>query len=138
MTIKSELLALSKKRKKLSTTFVVEWAQANRASALHSALEWDDKVAGQRYREWQVRQLIGIYVFDDSGDRSLISLSIDRGAGGYRSVDDIAASPDLMMVMAEDARLELLRVRAKYGRVKELIEIWSTIDKVAGRKAAAE
>lgn len=134
MTIKDELVALSKKQPKLTTGYVVDWAAKNKTSALHSALEWDDAIAGRKYREWQVRQLIGMYVFDDQGDRALISLSVDRAVGGYRALEEIAKAPDLMAVMRTDAEEELIRTRNKYRRVKELIDVWTAIDRVETKR----
>lgn len=133
MTVKSELLELSARNRKLTTGAVIEWAKRHPSSAIYSALEWDDRIAGQKYRKWQVMQLIAMNVFDDAGDRQLISLSIDRDVGGYRHVDDVLKAPDLAAIMLDDAQAELLRVRSKYGRVKALTEVWFTIDRATGK-----
>jgi hypothetical protein len=136
MTIKAELLALSKDAEKLTTATVVDWAAANPQSAIYGALEWDDAIAGRKYREWQVRQLISLCVFDDQGDRSLVSLSIDRAEGGYRRVDEVLKAPDLSAVLLEDAKLALKRVRDRFGRVKALVKIWEAVDEVVGAPPA--
>lgn len=109
---------------------VVQWAKEHPDSELYKHLEWDNDKAAEQWRLWQVRRLIAIYVVDDSGERKMISLSIDRSkGGGYRSIDDVSKEHDLMSVAIKDALAELRRTRAKYQHLKELSDVWETIDR---------
>lgn len=136
MSIQSELTALKARSTLLRAEAVVEWARKHPASALHKALEWDNAKAAEEFRIWQVRRLIAIFVVSAEGDRTLISLSIDRTAGGgYRSFDDIALDVRFSEVALQDALQELERVRKKYHRLKQLIRVWAEIDKVKARAA---
>jgi len=135
-TIGEELLALrSKQNGRINPTDAVKWARKHTKSRLHDALEWDDAVAGERYRIWQVRALIGAYVLDVStGDRQFISLTIDRSEGGYRPLSEVISSPDLREIMVADALAELERVQRRYQRVSELQEVWRAADTVRARR----
>jgi len=130
-TIGEELLALRSDDGRINPADAVVWAKRHTKSRLHSALEWDDAIAGERYRIWQVRALISTYVLDvGTGDRKFVSLSIDRQSGGYRPLAEVIATPDLREVMVSDALAELERVQKRYERVTELQAVWTEADKV--------
>lgn len=113
---------------------VVSWAREHPESALHSQFEWDDGKAAEEWRIWQARRVIAVYVRSDDGERSVVSLTIDRkDRGGYRSVSDVIANDDLRRVLVRDALAELKRIRAKYERVKELAAVYDEIER-ADRK----
>ena len=133
MSIASELLALKGKDGMVHAPAAVDWAKEHPESSLYAALEWDDPTAAKAYRIEQVRQLIRIFVVDVKGDRQLISLSVDRAVGGYRSLDDVLARPDLREVMLNDALAELERLEIKYEHLKELAEVWAAKSRVASR-----
>ena len=142
-SIATELLKLRNNNGLINPSAVVAWAQANPQSQLYGALEWDDKVAGERWRVSQVRHLIAMYVVDVEGSRQMVSLSIDRrhdGSNGYRPVGEVITQPTLREIMVQDALADLERVQARYSRLAELQSVWAEADKVRSkrtRKAAA-
>lgn len=133
-SIADELLALRDKDGKINAAGAVEWARANAKSHLYAALEWDDAVAGERYRVWQMRSLIAVHIVDDEGARRFVSLSVDRAEGGYRPINEVLARIDLRQVMLQDALTELERVQKKYKHLQELDEVWRARDKVDRRR----
>ena len=138
-----ELLKLKNDNGVINPTEVVKWARTNKKSHLHGSLEWDDSVAGERWRLWQVRALISVHIVDADGGRRFVSLSIDRkhdGSNGYRPLDDIIGRPDLRAIMLRDALADLERIQARYAKLSELAPVWEQADQVRktrGRKAAA-
>jgi hypothetical protein len=143
VAIADELLALRNDNGVINPAEVVTWAKDNPASRLHASLEWDDALAGERWRREQVRTLIAVHVVDAEGSRKLISLSIDRTAsGGYRPLDEVLGQPTLREVMLKDALAELDRVQKKYEKLQELQRVWLAANevregRVSRRKAAA-
>jgi hypothetical protein len=130
MTIQSELEALrdSDPQHILHPERVIEWAHDNPDSALHKGLEWDDARAGHQYRLWQVRQLVKVHVRDARREPTMISLKIDRIAGGgYRQLTDVMAAPDLRCMAFAEALTELRRVQKKYHYLRELEHVWEAI-----------
>lgn len=109
---------------------VVAWAQGHPESALHSQFEWDDSEAARAWRIWQARRVIAVYIVSDEGERTVVSLSIDRKAsGGYRDVQDVLKDDELRKVLVRDALAELKRVKAKYEHIKELASVYAEIEK---------
>lgn len=111
---------------------VHDWAASHPESALHEELEWDDKKAGYRYRLDQIRRLIAIHVVDDTGQRTMISLSIDRhSGGGYRPLDRILPDRDLRRVMLKDALDDFNRFHIKYQRLSEMNRLFEEGERIA-------
>jgi hypothetical protein len=141
--ISKELLKLKNDSGVINPAKVVDWARHNKKSLLHANLEWDDEVAGERYRVWQVRALISVHIVDADGGRRFVSLSIDRrhdGSNGYRELGDIVASPNLREIMLADALGDLERIQERYKKLSELEPVWQQADAVRSkrtRKAAA-
>lgn len=131
MTIRDELTALQQRDGLLRPEAAVAWAREHNQSALHGALEWNDTIAAEAHRLQQVRQLIALHVVNEKGIRAMVSLTIDRtGAGGYRDIESVLATPDLREVLLADALAELERMRAKYESLVELAKVWDEIHRV--------
>jgi hypothetical protein len=137
-TIAAELLALRTEQGVINPSEVVRWARANADSRLHGALNWDDEVAAERYRIWQVRSLISVHIVDVDGGRKFVSLSIDRAgghSGGYRPISEVMDDETLRDVMLKDAMAELERVQKRFEKLKELSAVWEELHKVKRRRS---
>ena len=105
-----EIVALTASDGKIYPSVVVAWAQANPDSELHRRFEWDIEKAAHEHWLWQARQLISIHVVDLAGDRTTISLEIDRTrGGGYRDMGAVLSNADLRRMATEQALRELHR-----------------------------
>jgi hypothetical protein len=136
-SISAELLKLKNKDGIINPAKAVEWARENTKSHLHANLEWDDTVAGERWRVSQVRQLIAVHIVDAEGGRRFVSLSIDRkhdGSNGYRSLEDVVGRPDLREIMLKDALADLERVQERYKKLTELQTVWEAAATVRERR----
>lgn len=129
-SVAAELTALvGWAQEKLHAEDVVEWARSHPGSALYGSFEWDDTKAAHEYRLGQARRLLAIHIVDQAGDRRLVSLSVDRTAGGgYRRISDVVLDPEKAGVMLQDALSELDRVRRKYEKIKALARVWLEVD----------
>jgi len=129
-TIADELRGLKNNQGLIDPARAVEWARTHPKSWLHGALCWDDEVAGERYRVWQVRALISVHILDPAGERRFVSLSIDRTAGGYREAHEVLNNTDLLEVMLTDAFDELHRVRRRFAALPVLEPLWKALTRV--------
>lgn len=137
MTIRQELIELQQQAGGLlQVETAVEWAAEHTGSALHKSLEWDNDKAGHEWRCHQIRRLIAIHVINDDGARQMVSLTIDRGDGGYRNLDAVMAAPDLRSVLLNDALAELERVQRRYENITELSKVWEEADSVRRKQPA--
>lgn len=107
-------------------------------SPLHRCFEWNDQIAGEKYRLVQAQQLIRSFkvVHEHDGKRVetplFIGLSIDRtgssGENPYRLASDVSKVPDLLAIAEHDALEQLQGVKERYSHLKKFNSIWSAID----------
>ena len=140
MTTKQELeLVRQKHGGMLRPKDVVSFAR-NPKTSLHNRFEWDDSEAAQKYRIVQAHKIIRVTVtmiqHKNEVFRAYVSLHSDRGArnGGYRAVVEVLTDDDLRAAMLEEALVELDIFRQRYGRLEELVSLFSELDKVESKK----
>lgn len=123
----------------LQPEVVVEEARP-KESPLHSRFEWDNTVAGQRYRIWQARQLIAVMVEVLPGISEnvsvFVSLTTDRKqeGGGYRVMTTVISDAEMRKRMLADAIAELRLFQQKYARLKELAGLFGIIRKLTKKR----
>ena len=108
------------------------------ASPLHPAFEWDDSIAGEKYRLEQAQRLIrGFKIVQHDGEKKFerpvfVGLSVDRtgdsGDNPYRLIDDLQKYPDLLAIAERDALEQLRGMKERYGHLKRLNDVWSAIE----------
>ena len=127
MNLREQLIALHQKHGKLTPRLVVAAARPKN-SALHSRFEWDDKVAGEKYRESQAADLIRsvkiTYAVDDRQEsvRSFVSVQRD-GENVYDPLEQVVEDEMLTEVVLRAMELEWRQMKARYGRFREFAEM---------------
>lgn len=135
-----ELKAIYRDNGLLQAEQVVERAR-DPESPLHDDFEWDDDKAAEQYRLVQARQLIRVAVsIDPNLDepvkvRVFTSLKSDRKnpGGGYRSMQDVLAHDGMRQELLQQALAEFKSARDKYKEVKELAEVFASVDAAVER-----
>lgn len=100
----------------------------------HDLLDWDDKHAGQKWREEQVRSLSRRlnFVIKQNGDSKPIPVAVSLVRGdGYMSTDYVLQREDLKNKLLEMALREAREWMARYKHLEELAEVFAVIDKIA-------
>jgi len=136
MTQNEALLQLAREHGGLLKPAVVVEAARDVNSPLHSAFDWDDSVAAQKWRLQQARELImniKVTIPEGAGEvikiRAMVALSRDvPNGGGYRIVSDVVSDVELYRCMCMDAANELRCFRQKYSRIKELRSVFAAGD----------
>lgn len=126
----------------LKPEHVVEFAR-DPATAVHGWFDWSDASAAEKYRLEQARMLIRIMVatVDGASDPVRVNVSImeDRKqpGGGYRSLEDVMADPDMRRKVLKTALVELSAARRRYKALNELAEVFSAIDEAEKQHGTA-
>lgn len=134
MTIEAELIAIRDADPDhiFRPEVAHDWARDNPSSDLHRSLLWDDAKAGYQHRLWQIRRLVKVHVINDRREPTMISLRVDRVAGGgYRRLDDVMAVPRMREMALREALADLRRVQWHYNYLWELGPVWEAVDKAA-------
>jgi hypothetical protein len=111
---------------------VIEAAKPKK-SPIHDFFEWDNEVAGEKYREWQARYLLGrievvITVDGDEQDikafHNIVTVVPEDGSEGrergYVTVADLRENPDYLDIVLEDAKKEIVFWEKRYSQYKRL------------------
>ena len=119
---------------KLTATEVVNTAK-DENNPLHSCFEWDDTVAGEKYREQQARQLINQFtvIIEEVEVPKFESVRVNvydnpqEYERKYKSVEDIQRNEFFRKQMIETAIRELITWKKKYnlyaGEFQSVFEI---------------
>jgi hypothetical protein len=113
-------------------------AAANIKSPLHNSFEWNKDKAAHNWLLHQARNLIRVTMWDVEREgekqnvRVFVSLSTDRdeAGGGYRAMINVLHDKGTRRQLIEDALNEMARLEFKYDQLRELSDIFKTVNKV--------
>ncbi|SDD61387.1 hypothetical protein SAMN04488581_2666 [Mycolicibacterium neoaurum] len=130
--LRSVLTAQYQKHGELTPQIVVEEARPDTAP-LHNRFEWDDEVAGEKYRLVQAAELIRSVriTFSDNktGERRYVrgfhSLrqAGDTERGGYAPTEEIVQDEIATKLLLNELKREIADLRKKYGHLEEFITV---------------
>ena len=108
---------------------------------LHPCFEWDDSVAGERYREWQARKLIGaIEIIREETPRNepvtiraFHALRTEE-TEGYEHIETILSDEDKTERLMNLAKRDMSIFKEKYSGLKKLTKVFLAMDDVLEEK----
>lgn len=108
----------------------------------HQHLEWDDRVAGHKYRLDQMRAIIRcLRIVDAETDKpvhAFLSVS-DRGGVSYRTIEDVKTSADLRLIVLKRAERDLQAWEDRYREISDACKlVASARSKVRKRRERIE
>jgi hypothetical protein len=131
--LRSELTAIYRKRGELTPQSVVDEARPDGAP-LHSRFEWDDSIAGEKYRIVQAQHLIRavkIEYTDAAGEkkrvrgffpiRDIEEDSSDKA--GYSPTEDIVQDEVCLRILMRQLERDIADLKRKYGHLAEFANI---------------
>lgn len=128
--LRGELRAIYDRHGELTPKLVVQEARPE-SHPLHNRFEWDDSVAGERWREQQAHELIRTVRVtyreaSDAGPEKTVRgfHAIKRESGYvYEPAEKVAANPVLTELVLMDMRREWQALQARYGHFQEFAEM---------------
>lgn len=118
----------------LTTGALVDSAR-DESSELHPLFEWDDKIAGEQWRNQQAKVVLSclkITVKSDENEepkkiRAFVNTNPDRSRGVYMNVEDAMNDYESRNGVLIRAKRELRAFLDKYEGIKELDDLTSEI-----------
>ena len=121
---------IKSKNGRWSARALVDAARPSR-SAIHGLFEWNDRVAGERFRLAQARDhiqhLTVVMVTDKVETVMPVAFSLGRG-DGYTASETVLSSGDLREQLLAQALSEAESWRARYRFIKELAGVFAALD----------
>ena len=128
MNLRDQLQVIYEEHGKLTPAIVVDVAR-DEAHPLHERFEWDDVVAGEKWREVQAHRLITTVrvsyrrANDTEGDvRAFHAIRAEDGFQ-YKPVAEITADPILTELLRRDMEREWRSLKARYEMFEEFREL---------------
>lgn len=102
---------------------------------LHKCFEWDDTVAGEKYRLIQARQIIQHFVIvtpeeEDTEPVKVRSYQVTTQKNVYEPTRVIMQKPDEYKALLKRAKAELESFKQRYKTLTELEELFEVIDEL--------
>jgi len=112
-----------------------------KTSPIHHMFEWNDKVAGNKYRESQARvyvQHLTVEIISNTGAREMpVAVSFRTGAKneGYTATETVMSNTELRERLIAQALDEVEVWRRRYRYLNELAAVFEEVDKALARRA---
>lgn len=103
------------------------------STELHKCFEWDDSVAGEKYRLIQARQIIQHFVIvqEDKKDAPKIrSYQVTTTRNTYEPTRLFIQKPDEYEALLERAKAELEAFKRRYQTLAELEQLFEAIEEI--------
>jgi hypothetical protein len=132
-TLREELLALYETRGELTPVMVVDVAR-DPQHPLHPRFEWDDTVAGEKYRVHQARQLIRsvrIRVIDEDDPglnydvRAYQMVRTSSGSHTYQPTEEVVRDPFISRLILANMQRDWQALRQRY---EHWHEFWKLVN----------
>jgi hypothetical protein len=128
MNVRDQLQAIHDTNGHLTPALVVETARP-KSHPLHNRFEWDDRVAGPKWREHQAHELIQTVrvsyrrANDTIGDVRAFHAVRSEAGYDYRPVEEIVADPIAAAILLRDMEREWRALKARYGAFDEFLDL---------------
>lgn len=127
--LRAALAAIHDEHGKLTPGLVVEAAR-NKRHELHSYLEWDDGIAGDKWRRHQAHELIQSvrikYAAGDGREGDVRAFHAVRAADGgyiYEQAETIATDPLQRTLLLREMDRDWRSMRSRYAHFAEFSEL---------------
>ena len=133
-----EIERIEKENGEVTNKAVVDAARS-KENVMHSLFEWDDAVAGEKYRLTQAASMIRalVVVPENKGEydkRAFVNIVENaenpKNIGRYINYDTAMSDEDMRKIVLKNALHELIVFKGKYKALKELAKVYEAIDEV--------
>lgn len=107
-----------------------------KSSPLHPCFDWDDHVAGEKWRIEQARDLLGSLVVVVENDpkaepvRAFIAIGERNEPNDFMALDTVMGNAELRARALKNALDDFRLLRQRYNRLSELAQVWEAVDRV--------
>lgn len=122
---------------------VLKWARLNPDSELHKAIEWDDAIAADKYRRYEITDLIGAIRHYEVGGGEIVihRTNFSIGGGQYITEDGLRKNAEYRQEVLSKAIRSLESWASRYQEVLALcdgveVTVADTVEKLQLLRAA--
>ena len=134
-TVGKEFEKIEEKYGKITSEVVLQQAEA-KDSPLHEMFEWDNEVAGHKFRLQQATQIIISLAVEPEEPkepkpvRAYYNVAESEKRGSFVNMKNAFSNPDTRELILKRAMRELQSFKEKYENLAELAGVFKQIDKL--------
>lgn len=104
----------------------------NENSVIHNDFEWNDEIAGEKYRNIQASEMIRNFVIETKEEEKppIRALQITTVTNVYKPTEFFVKNEDEYQSLLKRALSELQGFKARYSSLVELEDVFKAIDKL--------
>ena len=100
-------------------------------SVIHNDFEWNDEIAGEKYRNIQARLMIQNFVIETKEEKAPVrALQITTKISNYKPVEFFLKNEDEYQLLLKRALSELQAFKERYSSLAELEDVFKAIDEL--------
>ena len=130
-----EFERIEKENGEVTNKAIVDAARSEE-NVMHDLFEWNDKIAGEKYRLQQATNIIAALVVeaDNNGydKRAFVNITDNphavRNTPRYINYETAMSDEDMRKVLLKNALQELVIFKSKYKALKELSKVFESIE----------
>lgn len=119
------------KDEKLTSSNVVQYAQTNKKSELYKCFEWNNEVAGEKFRLFQANQIlqsISIIINESENEvtKAFVNIKTVEEEKVFKNIVDVLSNDDEYNQLKQKAERDFVSYKKKYEqtlKLKDLKEI---------------
>lgn len=117
--------------KEITPQNVVNLAR-NENSVIHDDFEWNDEIAGEKYRNIQARQMIQNFVIETKKEEKapVRVLQVTTTKNVYKPMDFFVKNVDEYAELLNRAKIELQGIKKRYSNLTELEDVFNAIEEL--------
>lgn len=138
----AELERIEKENGEITNQAVVDAARDD-GNILHGLFEWDNNIAGEKWRLTQARNIIAALVVvpdkeKDYDKRAFVNITSNpenpKNSPRYINYETAMMDAELRGILLDNAKQELIRFKSKYKKLTELAKVFAAIEELEGVK----
>ena len=101
---------------------------------LHDMFEWDDSIAGEKYRKQQASKIIANIsvkvIAEDKPNKLVRAFVTTKKNSGFKPIEKVVKDVDQYALLLDKAYRELNYIKIKYENLKEIQELLENIPRL--------
>lgn len=103
-------------------------------NVMHSMFEWNDEIAGEKYRKHQAAQMICSLrveiIKDDKPTKKVRAFVTTKANTNYQPIEKVVSDTDRYQLLLDKAYRELNAIKLKYDSLSEIQELLADIPEI--------
>lgn len=100
-------------------------------NVMHNIFEWDDTIAGEKYRRQQANRLISnlqiTIISDKKEDKKVRAFVTTKRSSKFQSIEKVVKDVDQYQILLDRAYKELYNIKLKYEKLSEIQDLLKDI-----------